>query len=143
MRNKQIGSCFCNNISFVMELTQPLNQYNPRECDCDFCQKHGSAAISDKDGTLDITIKDLQLLSKFRQGSNLAEFLICKICGVFVAVCYDDYGKIYGAINSRTVTNKKEFGSNTLVSPEKLSNDEKIQRWKMLWFPNVHIENDW
>ena len=95
MRNKQIGSCFCKNISFVMELTQPLNQYNPRECNCDFCQKHGSAAISDKDGTLDIKIKDLQLLSKFWQGSNLAEFLICKICGVFVAVCYANSLKDY------------------------------------------------
>jgi hypothetical protein len=141
MKNKLNGGCFCNNISFVMNLTQPSNQYNPRECDCIFCQKHGSAAISDKDGTLSIKIKDLQQLSRFRQGSKLAEFLICKICGVFVAVCFDDNGKIYGAINSRAVGNKYAFGKNIIVSPEKLSNDEKIHRWKMLWFPNVHIEN--
>lgn len=118
MRNELIGGCFCNNITFVIGLTQPSSHYNPRECDCDFCQKHGAAALSDKDGTLNLKIKDLQKVNMFRQGSKAAEFLICKECGVFVAVCFDDNGKMYGAINSRTVKKTSEFATmeNVVVS---------------------------
>jgi hypothetical protein len=141
MENKHIGGCYCGNIYFEMVLLNPLKQYSPRECDCDFCQKHGAQYISDKDGKLIIKITEAQLL-KFRQGSMSAEFLICKSCGVLVAVCYQENTKIYASINIRAIKEKSEIGLPTVVSPQNLAVKDKIDRWKQIWFADVIIRYD-
>jgi hypothetical protein len=139
MINKQTGSCFCGNIGIELELTKETSQYNPRECDCDFCQKHGATYISENNGNLKIRINEKEKISRFKQGSNLAEFLICKNCGILAAGIYKEQNIIYAAINVRSLKNKKEFGQSVIVSPENLSGDDKIQRWKKIWFKNVEI----
>lgn len=136
------GSCYCANIVVDLNLSNPPESYNPRACDCYFCRKHGASYLSDPAGTLCISVKDMQALGNYRQGGDgIASFLHCLTCGVLIGVMYQNEadGKTFGAINSLIIDESTHFGAPVSASPKKLSNDEKIKRWKEVWFSNVTI----
>jgi len=122
-------------------MTKPLREYTPRACDCNFCRMHGAAYISDAKGELNIQIRSDEEVSIYRQGDKLVELLICKKCGVLVAVTYTDNGNRFGGLNSSTLANRGNLQASETASPKLLSRDEKIVRWKQLWFPEVTITN--
>ena len=82
------------------------------------------------------------MLSKYRQGSKIADFLICKNCGVLVGVCYEEQGCIYGSVNTKAIQGGNDFGESQIISPKQLTDVERIKRWKELWFSNVKIEHE-
>jgi hypothetical protein len=133
------GSCHCGNISYVAEFTKELSAYKPRACDCRLCTSHGASYVSDRNGSLEITIKNECDVSKYRQGSRIADFLICKICGIMIGVCYEENGRIYGSINVRSTSEYSIFGENQTVQLSQLSDEVRINRWKKYWFVNVLI----
>jgi hypothetical protein len=122
-----------------MQLPNALSYYAPRECDCMFCKKHGAAYLSDKNGTLKIQVKEKKKVNLLKNGSRLANFILCSSCGVLAAVSYDDGNKKYAAINTRALEGCEKIKKNIIVSPEKLSPEEKVSRWKEIWFNDVGI----
>jgi hypothetical protein len=137
--NKVGGGCHCGNITVDLELTAEFATYHPRVCDCDFCRKHGAAWLSDTKGSLLIKIKNTRESNRYRQGSGQAEFLLCKHCGVMVAVLYEVNQKVYATVNMRGLDGAAMFGPEQTVSPQQLSASEKANRWQGLWFPNVTV----
>jgi hypothetical protein len=133
------GGCHCGNISYVAEFTKKLSEYTPRACDCTLCTGHGASYASDRNGTLKININNEDDISKYRQGSRIAEFLICKICGIMTGVCYEENGCVYGSINVRSACEHAAFGYNQIAQLEQLSDEDRIKRWKKYWFRNVLI----
>ena len=80
------GGCHCGNISYTAEFPKELDSYIPRACDCKFCKSHRASYASDKNGKLLAKIKYENEVSRYRQGNRIADFLICKICGVMSGV---------------------------------------------------------
>lgn len=136
-QHKYTGGCHCGNIALKMRLSNELNSYVSRTCDCNFCSKHGASYISDNNGELAISVAQKSKLSKYQHGDRIAEFLICQICGVLVGACYEYQGHLYATVNSRTLDRNTELKQYTMVSPKKLNSIEKNQRWKDVWFSNV------
>jgi hypothetical protein len=136
---KYVGGCHCGNIAFEVEFTGKPDSYNPRVCDCDFCRKHAASYVSDPQGSLLIHIKDERNLGKYRQGSGIADFLLCRNCGVLVGVTFQTDGRLYATVNSKSIDGGPHFGEETPVSPSMLSDSEKTERWKDIWFGNVSI----
>ncbi|MEN9520261.1 MAG: hypothetical protein RLZZ381_2849 [Cyanobacteriota bacterium] len=136
---KYSGSCHCGNITFEMAVPQKLNLYNPRACDCNFCLKHRASYISDEKGKLAISVKKKSKLNRYQHGDRIADFLICQTCGVLVGVCYETQEHLYATINICTLEPTINFKQNQVVSPKKFGKNEKIQRWKDLWFANVAL----
>jgi hypothetical protein len=134
---KYTGNCHCENITFELAVSQKLNLYDPRACDCNFCTKHHASYISDKNGKLAISVKKKHKVNRYQHGDRIADFLICQICGVLVGVCYKTQENLYATINICTLESDINFNQNLVVSPKKLSRNEKTQRWKDLWFANV------
>lgn len=132
------GGCHCGNIEVDVSLSRPPEAYNPRACDCNFCMKYGAAYLSDREGGLRIHVKDPRRLSRYRQGSGQAEFLVCSQCGVLVAGSYQDAGRTIGAVNSQVIKGTR-FGEKAIVSPKKLGPDDKTKRWKDVWFQDVTL----
>lgn len=130
------GKCQCGSISIQADLTQELLSYGPRSCDCDFCLKYGVSYLSDPKGKLVFQIKDGSL-EKQKQGSETADFLICKSCQVLVGVMYEVNNQTFAAINSETLLEKSQLSDKVVVSPKKLSVNEKTKRWKEVWFSDV------
>lgn len=137
--NKLNGGCHCGNIQLELELARAPDAYNPRACDCDFCTQHSAAYLSDPKGSLTIRIKDEDKLGRYRQGNGIAEFLICRNCGVLTAVTYKNEGRVYGAVNARAIQGGKGFGPEQTVSPKTLSADAKMSRWRDVWFQDVAV----
>lgn len=134
------GGCHCGNIRLEMRFEAPTHSFHPRACDCDFCSKHGAAYVSDDQGKLSIHIKNEDDVSRYKQGSGLAEFMVCRCCGVLVGVSYEEQGKTYVAVNSKVIESPSEFGPPITTTPKQLPDEEKISRWKKLWFADVVIE---
>jgi len=133
------GGCHCGNMSLEVVLTKQSLSYEPRACDCSFCRKHQASYLSDPNGRLTIFIHDKSKLGKHRQGSDQADFLICKTCGVLSACCCQIQGKCYAAVNSKIFEQQIEFAQELIASPQQLLPQEKTKRWQKLWFSDVHI----
>lgn len=136
------GGCYCGNIRFEFTLTHTPETYNPRACDCDFCTKHSAAYLSDPAGSLSLRIGDAGQVSRYRQGSEQAEFLVCARCGVLTGVFLETAGRVYGAVNARAVEGGVKFGPEQAVSPKKLSPADKAKRWQDVWFSKVSIASE-
>jgi hypothetical protein len=139
--HKVNGGCHCGNILVDIELAHESGTYNPRACDCDFCRKHGASYVSDPHGSLFIRIKETRDRLQYRQGSGLADCLLCRNCGVLVAVFYRSGKQLYAAVNAKVVDVRANFGAEQPVSPKKLSDREKVARWQEIWFSNVSVVN--
>jgi len=133
------GGCYCGNIGLTVFLSRDSSAYNPRACDCDFCQKHGAAYVSDPRGTLSVRIREEGHVNRFRQGSNTAEMLVCRQCGVLVGALYEADGRLFGTLNARSLDCRAAFGPEQSVSPKLLTADQKVQRWRDIWFPDVRV----
>ena len=133
------ASCYCGNITADVTLTKALSDYTPRACDCDFCIKNGSAYISDPEGELSIKISNPDEATNYRQGDNLVDLLICRQCGVMVAVTFFHKNVRIGGINANTLNNRNNLAAAQPASPKLLSASEKVQRWSEIWFPKVTL----
>lgn len=134
------GGCHCGNIRIELVLTRAPADYAPRECDCEFCRKHRAAYVSDPHGSLLVRVRDEGQSSHYRHGSGQAEMLLCRTCGVLVGALYRDGARLYAAVNARATG--AQFGAPQPVSPRTLSDDEKVRRWKELWFSAVSTQAD-
>jgi len=134
------GGCHCGRVRIEFGTATSPADIRPRACDCSFCIKHGASYISDPHGSLRIDVQGQDTISEYRQGSESARFLLCRCCGVLVAVVFDDDGGSYGAVNSRCIEGDVGFGSLQTVSPQRLAGEEKRSRWATLWTPDVEIK---
>ncbi|MDG4603983.1 MAG: hypothetical protein P9C48_05560 [Defluviicoccus sp.] len=134
------GSCHCGNIHVDVTLTRAPDEYTPRECDCEFCREHGASYISDPSGSLVISVNNKDLLRKYRQGSRIADMILCSNCGVLVGAICQTEDHFIAAINTKIIDGDITFGVGTPVSPKTLPADAKVPRWKKLWFSNVQFD---
>jgi|SRR5450631_2117786 hypothetical protein len=137
--HKVSGGCHCGNIRVDLELSRPPDTYDPRSCDCDFCRKHSASYVSDAQGSLVIRLQDERDAGWYRQGSGLAECLICRNCGVLVGAVYRSDKQLYATVNVKAVDARVNFGAEQPVSPKSLSASEKIGRWQDIWFSDVEV----
>lgn len=137
--HRYTGGCDCGNITVDMELMVDPASYHPRACDCSFCRKHGAAYVTDPNGKVAISVKHESELRKHRNGSELADFLICKRCGVLIGGLYQDGPGRYVTINVNTLDGYADFGQPVPVSPKTLSPEQKKSRWQEIWFSDVTI----
>lgn len=133
------GGCHCGQITLEFSTIKNPADIHPRSCDCSFCQKHGAAYISDPNGTLSITRSHADALQEYRQGSSVAQFLMCRECGVLVAVVFAHDARLYGAVNAGCLDGKTGLADALSASPQLLSPEEKVSRWLTLWVPNVAL----
>jgi hypothetical protein len=134
------GGCHCGGVRVELELPRSPDTYRPRACDCDFCRKHAAAWISDREGRVRIHSENEDQPVTYRQGSGQAELLLCGNCGVLVAALYRNGGRLYAAVNARAIGGGAGFGGERSVSPKTLSDGQKVDRWRDIWFCNVTLE---
>ena len=124
------GSCHCGAIRVEFESDKPLA---PRACQCSFCRKHGARSVSDAEGAATIACSVEPLAYRF--ASRAADYLICRVCGVYL-------GAVTGGPEARLATlNLNAFDDPHLnlgaepVSYEGESADRKAERRRQRWTP--------
>jgi hypothetical protein len=139
---KLVGQCACLNIRFNLKIGFPIESFSPRACDCDFCLKNKISYISDAQGKAVIEIHKPSLIKILQQGHARAHFLMCQECNEMICALYSEGSQQFGAFNTNLISNKDQFAPSLSVSPKKLTSEEKVSRWKQLWFPDVKFSSE-
>jgi hypothetical protein len=79
------GSCHCGAITVQLDTRVAPGELPVRVCGCTFCRKHRPRYTSDPAGHATISLAREDSASRYRFGLQLADFLVCRTCGVFVA----------------------------------------------------------
>ncbi|MDA7948911.1 MAG: hypothetical protein MPJ78_15725 [Hyphomicrobiaceae bacterium] len=98
------GGCHCGNVSVLYRTAVSPEDTTPRACQCDFCRKHNTSAVSDPAGSLAISVRNGDLLNRYQFGLKAADFLICRECGVYVAAFMPDPDDANGYATLMSVT---------------------------------------
>lgn len=126
------GSCKCKRWSIQVSLTEALSNLNPRVCDCDYCQSHPSALISNPRMEIQL-LGDSANLVVNTNGDQLASFYLCGSCSELLAVGCAINGELRGAANALLLEQKDSLGNPMPIQPRLLSSAEKLSRWGRLW----------
>lgn len=79
------GSCHCGAITLAFAPSRAPAALPVRICGCSFCRKHRPRYTTDPTGRVELRVAAEETVSRYRFGLGLADFLICRRCGVFVA----------------------------------------------------------
>lgn len=124
------GSCGCGQWQVNVRVDRPIDDLNPRICDCDYCRAYPSAIISDPSMEIDLTGGEFTF---DQNGDRLAKFYRCKSCGDLLAVgCFIE-DVLRGAVSSSLFGENYRFGEPLHIQPWLLSSKERLKRWGKLW----------
>jgi hypothetical protein len=126
------GACNCKTWQVSVSTAQALSSFNPRICDCEYCQAHPSAVISDPSMIIELMGAHGNLNVQ-RNGDRLASFYHCIHCGDLLAVGCTIDDRLRGAVNALLLDQKGSLGESTKIQPRLLSSTEKLSRWGKLW----------
>lgn len=97
------GGCHCGNLRYTLETRLALEALPLRACQCAFCRLHGARSTSDPAGRVVFELQDPALLTRYRFGLRLADFLICAKCGVYVGALMREGGAPFAIVNANTL----------------------------------------
>lgn len=131
------GGCHCGNISVTYRTNVAPEEAQPRACQCDFCRKHSSSAVSDPGGELAIAVKDENDLSRYKFSLSAADFLVCRNCGVYVAAFMPDPDDANGfaTLMSTSLDERKRFPEAQVTTYAGEDAEGRRQRRRERWTP--------
>ena len=125
------GSCRCGTVKVKVTLPQPLCNYAPRRCTCEFCERHDGCYLSDPAGRLHITTT--AALEEVKQGSGSASMNFCAVCNDLICATFHADSGLIGNIRSGLLKDASALHEEVNIAPQTLSATEKITRWQTLW----------
>jgi hypothetical protein len=93
------GRCHCGAIGLTYRTALAGDRWSIRACQCTFCRLHDALSTSDPQGSLDFTIREPELLQRYRFGGRTADFLLCRRCGVYLGAQMVADGRAWGIVN--------------------------------------------
>lgn len=131
------GGCHCGNISVLYKTEIAPEDATPRACQCRFCRKHNTAAVSDNEGDLTISVKDGSKLSRYQFGLKTCDFLICRDCGVYVAAFAGepDDSSGYATLMSFTLDERARYPAPEPTSYSEEDEEGRRARRRKVWTP--------
>jgi len=134
------GQCHCGNISFTYEVSDAEAQLPVKVCICSFCRKHGGLYTTQPDGILNATFEDGSAVTRYRFGTNTADFYICNRCSIVPFVTCEIDGNLYATVNINALEDLDvEKIAPLPVDLDDESLEERIARRKRNWAAEVNI----
>jgi hypothetical protein len=130
-----LGACHCRNLKLRLASDKAPVELGLRTDTCSFCAKHHALYTSDPDGELEIAVADPNALQRYRFGTQTADFLLCRACGVFVAAYMPE--PALAVVNVNVLDARAAFLANPLqvVDLDGESLDERLRRRRARWTP--------
>lgn len=97
------GGCHCGRVGLTFMPQLAPSALPLRRCGCSFCTKHGAVYTSDPGGRLVIEVTGERALQRYRFATRTGEFLLCRDCGVLLAVLCEIDGHAYAALNANVL----------------------------------------
>lgn len=92
------GGCHCGALRIEFESAITPEEMEVRACQCSFCRKHGSHAVSDPAGSVRLILQEEVVVRRYRFGLATADYLLCGRCGVYVAAVLEEAGQHYAIV---------------------------------------------
>jgi hypothetical protein len=99
------GKCHCGNIALTLDWDGSPPDIPARACGCSFCTRHGGVWTSRPGSTLNVTIGDRSLVSRYAFGTRTATFHVCSRCGCVPVVTSDIGNRAYAVVNVNVLEN--------------------------------------
>jgi hypothetical protein len=99
------GSCHCGNIRVTFDWPDSEPTIPVRACGCALCTKHRAVWTSHPNGRFYLRIADDSQATRYRFGTNTADFHVCLTCGVMPIVTCMIEGTQYAVVNVNTFDN--------------------------------------
>ena len=134
--------CHCGNIRLRFHTEQSPAELPQRRCLCGFCASHGAVYTSDRNGRVEIEVKDAKLVSRYRNPDSISAhtmfFLVCSVCGVPPIAVSEIDGKEYAVINIRRgCTPRIELDQVADMDFDSEALEPRLERRKATWIPEV------
>ncbi len=135
-----VGGCHCGNLSVALDW--PDDAVVPvRCCGCSFCRRHAGSWTSHPRASLTVRVRSRADLSRYRFGTETADFLICARCGLVPAAVSRIDGRDYAVVNVRTL----ELDPAQRAPPQSTDFDgediaQRLKRRQRNWIGDVRIE---
>lgn len=134
------GSCHCGAIATHFESAKSIAELGARSCQCSFCRQHRASWTSDPAGLVEIEARTP--VSRYRFGTETADFLVCSRCGVVPAVVSEVDGRLLGVVRVDCLSDAELFLAQTAamdLDGELL--EARLDRRAQRWTPAVLTEN--
>jgi hypothetical protein len=102
------GSCHCGAVTVEFETDIPPEAMEIRACQCGFCRKQHSEALSDPSGRLKIRV-DAESLDRYCFGHGRADYLRCAKCGIYLGAVTETDDGLRGFILTRILDDSALF----------------------------------
>ena len=136
--NSYNGGCHCGAIRITYRSALPATDHVLRACQCTFCRKHASRAVSDPDGLTEVTILDGMKMSPYRFGFRTADYIVCRECGVYVAAVMSESDRAWSVTIVNALEDAGEFtGAATPVDFSDEKEEERLARRRSRWTPTI------
>ena len=103
------GQCHCGAIRVELTTERQQGDQVLGECQCSFCRKDNARAFSDRNAHVTLTVVDPQHLQRYSFGLKTSDQIICRRCGVYVAMTLTDGGRVWSVINIDTLDDRALF----------------------------------
>ena len=139
-RHTYVGSCHCGNLALELKSDKTPDELKVRADGCSFCRKHHAVYVSDPDGFAQLFVREERSLQRYRFGTKTADFLICRVCGVFAAAYVEE--PALAVVNVSVLDARDRF----LVNPPLVvdlggeSLPERVARRRVKWTPVVSFD---
>jgi len=134
------GQCHCGAIRIELSCDRPPDQQALGACQCSFCRKHNARALSDPDAHVTLLAADPRQLQRYSFGLRTAEQIICRRCGVYVAMTLTDKEQVWSVINVDTLEDRALFTRVPEMRDYSAEDREgRIARRKARWCPTTLI----
>ena len=134
------GGCHCGNVSYRLVWPVEDDVIPARACGCSFCRPRRATYTSHPEARLEAVIRDRDRLSRYRFGTQTADFYVCRRCGGMTFAVSQINGRDHAVVNVSTLDDAEAMSfdlSSTDFDGETV--DERLERRARNWIPNVNI----
>jgi hypothetical protein len=134
------GQCHCGAIGVQLTSDRLPSDQILGACQCSFCRKHNARAFSDPNAQVIVTAADPAQLQLYTFGLKTSKQVICRQCGVYVAMILADGDQVWSVINIDTLDDRVSFTGEPQVRDYSAEDRQgRIARRTARWTPTTLI----
>lgn len=132
------GACHCGAIAVELRSERAPGKQILGACQCSFCRKHNARTFSDPAASVTLTARTPEYLQRYTFGLRTAEQVICRRCGVYVAMMLIDGNRAWSTVNIDALDERANFTGPLETRDYSAENAaDRVNRRKARWTPTV------
>jgi hypothetical protein len=138
MEHVHKGGCHCGAIGLELRTSRPPQAQVIGACQCSFCRKHNARTFSDPGAQATLSVREPQQLGRYAFGLATAEAVICRRCGVYVAMVLVEGDRAWSTISIDALDDRALF--DRPAEPRDFSTEDaggRSDRRKARWIPTT------